>query len=73
MTNKQLSPAAQAVLDALGVGMQDTSLELVSRGIAAVTLREVVNQLQYYNCLEGEDMIVDARAILDVTDELEAL
>jgi hypothetical protein len=34
-------------------------------------LREVVNQLQYYNCLEGEDMLLDARAILDVADELE--
>jgi hypothetical protein len=40
--------------------------------IAAV-LREVVNQLQYYNCLEGEDMLLDARAVLDIADELEAL
>jgi hypothetical protein len=37
-------------------------------------LREVVYQLQYYNFGEcGEDMILDARAILDVADELEAL
>jgi hypothetical protein len=37
-------------------------------------LREVVFQLQYYNFGEcGEDMIIDARAILDVADELEAL
>jgi hypothetical protein len=37
-------------------------------------LREVVYQLQYYNFGEcGEDMIIDARAILDVADELEAL
>ena len=75
MTDKQLSPVAQAVLDALGVGMQDTSLELVSRGIAAVTLREVVNQLQYYQCCRDqdiEDMVLDARAILDVADELES-
>jgi hypothetical protein len=41
-------------------------------GVAAA-LREVVNQLQYYNFGEGEDMILDARAILDVVDELEAL
>ena len=36
-------------------------------------LRELVNQLQYYNFGEGEDMILDARAILDVCDELEEL
>jgi hypothetical protein len=37
-------------------------------------LREVVYQLQYYNFGEcGEDMIIDARAILNVADELEAL
>jgi hypothetical protein len=37
-------------------------------------LREVVYQLQYYNFGEcGEDMIIDARAILDVAEELEAL
>jgi len=41
-------------------------------GVAAA-LREVVYQLQYYNFGEGEDMILDARAILDVVDELEAL
>jgi hypothetical protein len=72
MTNKK--EVAQALLDALGVGMQDTSLELVSRGIAAVTLREVVVQLQYYQCCRDqdiEDMVLDARAILDVADELE--
>ena len=40
-------------------------------GIVAL-LRELVNQLQYYNFGEGEDMILDARAILDVADELEA-
>jgi hypothetical protein len=34
-------------------------------------LRELVNQLQYYNCLEGEDMLLDSRAILDVAEELE--
>jgi hypothetical protein len=37
-------------------------------------LREVVYQLQYYNFGEcGEDMILDARAILEVANELEAL
>jgi len=41
--------------------------------VIAAALREVVYQLQYYNFGEGEDMILDARAILDVVDELEAL
>jgi hypothetical protein len=36
-------------------------------------LREIVFQLQYHNFGEGEDMILDARAILEVADELETL
>ena len=68
MTDKQLSPAAQAVLDATNAAYDDAAT--VREGTAA-TLRELVFQLQYYNCLEGEDMILDARAILDVADELE--
>jgi hypothetical protein len=39
----------------------------------ANALRELVFELQYYNCLEGEDFLLDARAILDVCDELENL
>ena len=44
-------------------------------GIIAL-LRELVFQLQYYQCCEEEsveDMVLAARAILDVADELEAL
>ena len=37
----------------------------------AAGLREVVFQLQYYNTSEGEDMILNARDILDLCDELE--
>jgi hypothetical protein len=68
MTNKQLSPEAQAVLDA---ALFEVNAECDARWIAAAVLRELVFQLQYYNCLEGEDMLLDARAILDVADELE--
>ena len=42
----------------------------------AAALREVVIQLQYYQCCEDEgveDMVLDSRAILDVADELEVL
>jgi hypothetical protein len=73
MTNKQLSPAAQAVFwafnskfDWIEDGVPGTQFNAI-----AASLREVVNQLQYYNCLEGEDMLLDARAILDVAEELE--
>jgi hypothetical protein len=41
--------------------------------IVACVLREVVDLLHYYNFNEGEDMILDARVILDVADEVEAL
>ena len=41
--------------------------------VVACVLREVVDLLHYYNFNEGEDMILDARAILDVADEVEAL
>jgi hypothetical protein len=36
-------------------------------------LREVVFQLQYHHFGDGEDMVLDARAILEVANELEAL
>lgn len=61
----KLSPKADAIMEAY-YDIDTTEEE----GIVAL-LREVVNQLQYYNFGEGEDMIVDARAILDIADELE--
>jgi hypothetical protein len=39
----------------------------------AAVLREAVNELQYYNFREGEDMVVDARDLYDLADALEAL
>ena len=44
INKKVLSPAAQAVLDALGV-QGITALELVARGIAASAIRAAANQL----------------------------
>lgn len=70
MTYKQLSPAAQAVLDAHFTYHHYQDIQL---SISAV-LRELVVQLQYYQCCEDEgveDMVLDARAILDVAEELE--
>jgi hypothetical protein len=81
MTNKK--EVAQKIWDTYIVGYSEalmtpvedfaTYLDKDSRKIIANVLRELVNQLQYYNCLEGEDMLLDACAILDVADELEAL
>ena len=44
-------------------------------GVVAV-IREIVNEFQYYQCCEDEgveDMVVDARLLYDLADELEAL
>ena len=44
-------------------------------GVVAV-IREIVNEHQYYQCCEEtgvEDMVVDARLIYELCDELEAL
>ena len=79
MTN--LSPQAQAVLDASFPAYDEENLyfltgEQHTGKIVSAALREVVIQLQYYQCCEDEgvvDMVLDARAILDVADELEAL
>ena len=54
----------------------DTYLDPYSKKIIADILRQLVFELQYYQCCEEagvEDMVLDARAILDVCDELEVL
>jgi hypothetical protein len=85
MTNKK--EVAQAIWDTyLGgyskalmtpVEQFDTSSTSDSSKIAVINiLRELVFELQYYQCCgdEGvEDMVLDARDILDVCDELENL
>jgi len=60
---------AQAVMKAYE---EEDTYNFPKDGVVAA-LREVVFQLQYYNCLEGEDFLLDARAILDVCEELEKL
>ena len=71
---QDLSLQAQAIVDAFDVEYYQKATNRYDT-LAAV-LREVVFQLQYYQCCEDvgvEDMVLDARAILDVADELEAL
>jgi hypothetical protein len=43
------------------------------REALATSLREVANELQYYNTSEGEDMILDAYKLYELADELEVL
>ena len=84
MTNKK--EVAQKIWDTYCEGYSEalmtpvesfsTYLDKDSRKIIASVLREVVNQLQYYQCCEDEgvvDMVLDARAVLDIAEELEAL
>ena len=39
----------------------------------AAAIREVANELQYYNTSEGVDMILDAYKLYELADELEVL
>ena len=42
----------------------------------AAAIREIVNEFQYYQCCEEEgveDMVVDARVLYELADELEEL
>lgn len=42
----------------------------------AAAIREIVNEHQYYQCCEDEgveDMVVDARLLYELADELEEL
>lgn len=43
------------------------------REALSTAIREVSNELQYQNFGEGEDMIIDARNLYDLADELEVL
>ena len=43
------------------------------REALSTSLREVANELQYYNTSEGEDMILDAYKLYELADKIEAL
>ena len=43
------------------------------REALATAIREVANELQYYNTSEGVDMILDAYKLYELADELEVL
>ena len=78
MTDKK--EVAQALKDAVKTLYQDEKCAEMGwetdKPTVITALREVVEQLQYYQCCgdEGaEDMVLDARDVLDVCDELEVL
>jgi hypothetical protein len=76
MTNKK--EVAQALKDAVKTLYQDDKCAEMGwetdKPTVVVALRELVAELQYYQFKEDvEDMVLDARAILDVCDELENL
>lgn len=73
MTN--LSPQAQAIVDAYD-SSPFVDYDIGDRVSIAAVLRALVIQLQYnQSCWDEpvEHMVLDARAILDVADELEVL
>lgn len=43
------------------------------RQALSTAIREIANELQYYNTGEGVDMIVDARNLYDLATEIENL
>jgi hypothetical protein len=78
MTNKK--EVAQAVKDAVGTVYKDDWCKKagweIDKPTIVVALRKVVAELQYHQfCWDEpvEHMVLDARAILDVCDEMEAL
>jgi hypothetical protein len=78
MTDKK--EVAQTLKDAVKTLYQDEKCAEMGwetdKPTVIIVLRELVAELQYYQfCREEgvEDMVLDARAILDVCDELENL
>ena len=51
-------------------GVKDS--EDVRQGLSTA-IREIANELQYYNTSEGEDMILDAYKLYELADELEVI
>jgi hypothetical protein len=65
----ELSPAAQAVLDATGV--RGTALELPARSIAAAALRAAVDQVVPEVWFESDDITEARDALLAIAAELD--
>ena len=69
---QQMTDAAQTIWKAFcGELTQEPTDDM--REALATAIREVANELQYYNTSEGEDMILDAYKLYELADELEVL
>jgi hypothetical protein len=72
---KPLSPAAQAVLDALYLEELNGPQQLMARAHAAAALRAVVEQLGYSNVPEEfahlRPLVIDSDDLLAIAAELE--
>jgi hypothetical protein len=67
---QQMTDAAQTIWKAFcGELTQEPTDDM--REALATAIREVANELQYYNTSEGEDMILDAYKLYELSDELE--
>ena len=70
MTN--LSPAAQAVLDAAFTLADNLDRDVTESEMIAAALRAAAEELQYRLFLPGTDpMVVDAKALFNLANELE--
>jgi cytidine deaminase len=70
-----MTERAQKVMEAFYQPMNRSSHYYDKFSVAAV-IREIVNEHQYYQCCEEEgveDMVVDARVLYELADELEDL
>jgi hypothetical protein len=75
-----MTERAQRIMEAFYLTFVDKRQDFIVQklnndGVAAV-IREIVNEHQYYQCCRDqdiEDMVVDARLLYDLADELEAL
>ena len=69
---QQMTDAAQTIWKAFcGELTQEPTDDM--REALATAIREVANELQYYNTSEGVDMILDAYKLYELADELEVL
>jgi hypothetical protein len=72
----ELSPAAQAVLNACGTPTVDSPFRLVARGFAAAALRAAADQCKiewnYHPDYPETEWVVVASDLLAIADELEA-
>jgi type II secretory pathway predicted ATPase ExeA len=72
---KKMTEKAQKIWNAFCVELAQEPTDDMREALATA-IREVANELQYYQCCEEEgvvDMVVDARDLYDLADELETL